>query len=80
MPFDPTPKVQDLQRRLAAFMDEHIYPNESRHMAEAESLGPWKVLPLIEESKPKARAVGLWNLFLPESAHGAGLTNRLMWA
>ena len=91
MPFDPTPKVQDLQRRLAAFMDEHIYPNESRHMAEAESLGPWKVLPLIEELKPKARAVGLWNLFLPESAHGTGLTNleyaplceimgRVLWA
>ena len=84
MPFDPTPKVQDLQRRLAAFMDEHIYPNEHRHMEEAESLGPWKVLPVIEELKPKARALGLWNLFLPPSAegaqggtseHGAGLTN-----
>ena len=75
MPFDPTPKVQDLQRRLHAFMDEHIYPNEARHVAEAESLGPWKVLPLIEELKPKARALGLWNLFLPASEHGAGLSN-----
>ena len=75
MPFDPTPKVQDLQRRLHAFMDEHIYPNEARHVAEAESLGPWKVLPLIEELKPKARALELWNLFRPASEHGAGLSN-----
>ena len=75
MPFDPSPKVQDLQRRLTAFMDEHIYPNEKRHVEDAESLGPWKVLPLIDELKPKARAQGLWNLFLPESEHGAGLTN-----
>ena len=75
MPFDPSPKVQDLQRRLTAFMDEHIYPNEKRHAEEAERLGPWQVYPVIEELKPKARAAGLWNLFLPESAHGAGLTN-----
>src|SRR3989442_8017074 len=77
MPFDPSPKVRDLQRRLAAFMEEHIYPNEKRHVEEAEALGPWKVLPVIEELKPKAQAQaqGLWNLFLPESEHGAGLTN-----
>ena len=56
-------------------MDEHIYPNEQRHVEEAETLGPWKVHPVIEELKPKARAAGLWNLFLPESEHGAGLTN-----
>src|SRR5204862_7597342 len=75
MAFDPSPKVQDLQRRLTAFMAEHIYPNEQRHVEEAEALGPWKVWPLVEELKPKARAQGLWNLFLPESEHGAGLTN-----
>ncbi|MGR8948561.1 MAG: acyl-CoA dehydrogenase family protein [Gammaproteobacteria bacterium] len=75
MPFDPTPKVQDLMDRLNAFMDEHIYPNEKRHVAEAEEYGPWKVLPLIDELKPLAKAQGLWNLFLPESEHGAGLTN-----
>jgi len=75
MPFDPSPKVQQLQQRLAAFMEEHIYPNEARHGQEAESLGPWQVHPVIEELKPKARAAGLWNLFLPQSAHGAGLTN-----
>ncbi len=75
MPFDPSPKVKALQARLDAFMDEHIYPNEKRHVEEAESLGPWKVLPVIDELKPKAKALGLWNLFLPESEHGAGLTN-----
>jgi acyl-CoA dehydrogenase len=75
MPFDPSPKVQQLQQRLQAFMDEHIYPNEKRHAEEAEALGPWKVHPVIEELKPKARAAGLWNLFLPHSEHGAGLTN-----
>jgi acyl-CoA dehydrogenase len=75
MPFDPSPKVQDLQHRLNAFMDRHIYPNEQRHVEEAEALGPWKVHPVIEELKPKAREAGLWNLFLPESGHGAGLTN-----
>ena len=75
MPFDPSPKVADLQKRLNAFMDEHIYPNEQRHVDEAEALGPWKVHPIMDELKPKARAAGLWNLFLPESPHGAGLTN-----
>ncbi|MDM0071042.1 acyl-CoA dehydrogenase family protein [Variovorax sp. J31P207] len=73
--FEFSPKVQDLQQRLAAFMDEHIYPNEKRYYREAEELGPWKVAPVLEELKPKARAAGLWNLFLPESSHGAGLTN-----
>ena len=75
MAFDPSPNVQDLERRLHAFMEAHIYPNEKRHMAEAESLGPWKVLPLIDELKPLAREAGLWNLFLPESPFGAGLSN-----
>jgi acyl-CoA dehydrogenase len=75
MAFDPSPQVQDLQRRLTAFMEAHIYPNEKRHVEEAESLGPWKVLPIFDELKPKARAEGLWNLFLPQSEHGAGLTN-----
>ncbi|MBC7394052.1 MAG: acyl-CoA dehydrogenase family protein [Variovorax sp.] len=56
-------------------MEEHIYPNEKRYYKEAEELGPWKVAPVLEELKPKARDAGLWNLFLPESSHGAGLTN-----
>lgn len=73
--FEFSSKVQDLQRRLNAFMEEHIYPNEKRYYREAEELGPWKVAPVLEELKPKARDAGLWNLFLPESDHGAGLSN-----
>jgi len=73
--FDYSPKVQDLQKRLNAFMETYIYPNEHILYKQAEELGPWKVYPIIEELKPKARAAGLWNLFLPASEHGAGLTN-----
>ncbi|MBP6900399.1 MAG: acyl-CoA dehydrogenase family protein [Burkholderiaceae bacterium] len=77
MPFDPSPRTVDLQQRLQAFMEAHIYPNEARHYEEAERLGPWAVLPVVEELKPLARAAGLWNLFLPhDSGHGgAGLSN-----
>src|SRR4051812_27276245 len=64
-----------LKRRLEAFMDAQVYPNEERFYREAEDLGPWKVYPVVEELKPRAREAGLWNLFLPESEHGAGLTN-----
>ena len=70
-----SPNVQDLQRRLGDFMQEHVYPNEQRYYREAEELGPWSVYPVVEELKPKARAAGLWNLFLPASEHGAGLSN-----
>ncbi|MEJ8857365.1 acyl-CoA dehydrogenase family protein [Variovorax robiniae] len=73
--YEFSPKVQDLQKRLGAFMDEHIYPNEARYYKEAEEQGPWKVAPILDELKPKAREAGLWNLFLPESEHGAGLSN-----
>ena len=62
--------------RLNAFMDEHIYPNEEayrEHFKTTNNL--WKSPPLMDELKEKAKNAGLWNLFLPESAHGAGLTN-----
>jgi acyl-CoA dehydrogenase len=68
-------RVIELKRRLQSFMDRHVYPNEERFYQQAEELGPWKVYPVVEELKPKARAEGLWNLFLPEGEHGAGLTN-----
>ena len=74
MNFDFTPKVQDLQQRLQAFMDQHVYPNEKLVHEQVEQ-NRWQPVPLIEELKPKARAAGLWNLFLPHSANGAGLTN-----
>ncbi len=75
MNFDYSTKTQELRRRLAAFFDEHIYPNEARHEQEVNSGERWKPVPVIEELKPKARAAGLWNLFLPESEYGAGLNN-----
>ncbi len=74
MTFEFSDKVKDLQRRLQAFLDEHIYPNEQRFYDEIEQ-NRWSPTKIIEELKPKARAAGLWNLFLPDSEHGAGLTN-----
>jgi acyl-CoA dehydrogenase len=73
--FVKSARVRDIEARLHAFMEEHIYPNEGRYFREADELGPWSVYPVIEELKPKARAAGLWNLFLPDSDRGAGLTN-----
>jgi len=67
-------KIEDLQRRLQAFMEEYIYPNEQRFQDEIER-HRWSPTAVIEDLKPKARAAGLWNLFLPEDEHGAGLTN-----
>ena len=74
MEFSFSGKVKELQRRLQTFMDEHIYPNEQRYHDEIES-NRWSPARVIEELKPKARAAGLWNLFLPDEVHGAGLTN-----
>jgi acyl-CoA dehydrogenase len=67
-------KVKDLQRRLNTFLDEHIYPNEKRFHEEIER-NRWSPTQVVEELKPKARAAGLWNLFLPDNEYGAGLTN-----
>ncbi|UGY17680.1 acyl-CoA dehydrogenase family protein [Bradyrhizobium septentrionale] len=75
MLYPESDEVKALKHRLESFMDRCVYPNEERFYREAEELGPWKVYPVVEELKPKARAEGLWNLFLPESEHGAGLTN-----
>ena len=74
MHFEFSEKTKDLQKRLRAFMDEHIYPNEERFHQEIEA-NRWKPTRVIEELKPKARAAGLWNLFLPDSEYGAGLSN-----
>ena len=75
MEFEFTPKVKDIQKRLTAFMHEHIYPNEAKYEQHCNGPDRWQPVPIIEELKPKARAAGLWNLFLPASEHGAGLTN-----
>src|SRR3977135_4520355 len=74
MDFAFSSKVKDLQQRLQAFMDEHVYPNEQRFYDEIER-DRWSPTNVIEELKAKARALGVWNLFLPDKVHGAGLTN-----
>jgi acyl-CoA dehydrogenase len=75
MAFEFSPRALELRAQLLTFMDEHIYPNEQRYWKEAEELGPCNVLPVVEELKPKARAAGLWNLFMPHEEYGAGLNN-----
>lgn len=74
MDFEYSAKTKDLLERLNAFMDEHVYPNERRYHEQVEA-DRWGHPPVLEELKLKAKAAGLWNLFLPESNHGAGLTN-----
>jgi acyl-CoA dehydrogenase len=68
-------KVKALQEKLTRFMDDHVYPNEHRYNEGVTSENRWQPRAIIEELKPKAKAAGLWNLFLPQSEHGAGLTN-----
>lgn len=95
MDFAYSPKVQALQSRLTEFMERHIYPNEARYEAELAANraagNAWQPTAVVEELKQAARAAGLWNLFLPDAVHGAGLSNleyaplceimgRVMWA
>jgi len=75
MHFEFSPKAIDLQKRVRAFLDEHVYPNEHKYHEHVRGPKRWEPVPIIEELKPKARAAGLWNLFLPASENGAGLTN-----
>ena len=74
MNFEFSDKVKDLQRRLQVFLDQHIYPNEQRFYDEIEQ-NRWSPTAIVEELKLKARAAGLWNLFLPDSEQGAELAN-----
>jgi acyl-CoA dehydrogenase len=75
MDFEHSAKVKAVQQRLHAFMQEHIYPNEQRYQDEVAAGDRWQPLVIIEELKRKARAAGLWNLFLPDSSRGGGLNN-----
>ena len=68
-------RTNDLLERLGAFMDENVYPNEDKIDAQIAEGDRWAHPPLMEELKGRARTAGLWNLFLPESEFGAGLTN-----
>ena len=79
MDFDYSPRQKEWMKRVGDFMDAHIYPAEAIYhaqMDEARKKGdPWIVVPVVEDLKKKAKAAGLWNLFLNESEHGSGLTN-----
>jgi acyl-CoA dehydrogenase len=79
MDFSYSERTEQLRERVGAFMAEHVYPAETRYWAELEANTQagkrWTPLQVIEALKPKARAAGLWNLFLPESELGAGLKN-----
>ena len=74
MNFDYSPKVQDLRKQVAAFMNEHVHPSEHKWEAHVRSDRRWEPVPVIEELKAKARQAGLWNLWRPKS-HGGTLTN-----
>jgi acyl-CoA dehydrogenase len=80
MDFGYSERTAALQARVKAFMAEHVYPAEPRYWQELEAHTQagrrWQPLPVIEALKPKARAAGLWNLFLPDSDLGAGLSNQ----
>jgi acyl-CoA dehydrogenase len=75
MYFEQSSKVKDLALRLSAFMDEHVYPNERVFRQQIADGDRWQPTRIVEDLKSAARAAGLWNLFLPDSEYGAGLTN-----
>jgi acyl-CoA dehydrogenase len=79
MDFTYSERTQVLQAKLNAFMDDDIYPSEEKFVAEVEENrckgNAWVPTKIMEELKEKARAQELWNLFLPESEYGTGLTN-----
>jgi len=74
--FELSDKAKKLQAELTGFMDAYIYPNEEKHHHQVdEAEDRWAPVPIIEALKQKAKAAGLWNLFLPDSEFGAGLSN-----
>ncbi len=75
MNFDYSDKAKEVRDAVAAFMAEHVYPNEAEMLAQVDDGDRWAPIPRVEELKTKAKEAGLWNLFLPESDFGAGLSN-----
>lgn len=75
MDFEFSDRVRELQEKVSRFMDDHVYPNEHRFHEEVAKGDRWQPTAVVEELKEKAKAQGLWNLFLPESHRGAGLKN-----
>ena len=70
-----SPKTRDLRERLTDFMERRIYPNEPVYERQLDEVGRWQAPPILEELKAEAKEAGLWNLFLPDSERGAGLSN-----
>ena len=75
MDFQFTDKVLALRDRVAKFMDDHVYPLEPEYAGHVEKAGGWTTPPIMDELKAKAREENLWNLFMPDDEHGAGLNN-----
>ncbi len=75
MNFQYSERTQAVREQILAFMDEYIYPNEPVYWEHVNGPKRWEPVPIIELLKGIAKARGLWNLFLPESEYGAGLTN-----
>ena len=78
MDFALDARTQELQQQLLTFMDEYIYPAEREladELVDADPAAHWQLPPVIPQLQAAARARGLWNLFLPDAVHGAGLTN-----
>ena len=75
MNFEYSDRAKEVREAVARFMEEHVYPDEAEMLAQIEAGERWAPLPLVEALKQKARAQGLWNLFLPDSEYGAGLAN-----
>ena len=92
MMFELSDRAQDYHRRLVTFMEEYVYPNEATYLEQLDAGDHrWQVPPVVEQLKAEARVQGLWNLFLPDSGRGAGLSNleyaplcevmgKVMWA
>ncbi len=75
MNFDYSNKAKTLRDKVSLFMSEHVYPNEQEMLAQLDKDDRWQPIEMVESLKAKARSEGLWNLFLPSSEYGAGLTN-----
>ena len=78
MNFQFSEKVRTLEGRVQQFMDDHVYPLEPDYADHVEKAGGWTTPPIMDELKAKARSEGLWNLFLPDEEHGAGLNNLII--
>jgi len=76
MDFELSPRTKELQAKLLAFMDQYVYPNEATYEEQLNGQGDrWRLPQIVEDLKAEAKAQGLWNLFLPDTTHGAGLKN-----